>query len=75
MADAKADTPDLGPVSATDEPRYKIDMGSFLPLLDRLRPIDEGGDDMESGAVGMLSDVAADAGGEAENADAGRRWR
>jgi hypothetical protein len=50
-------------------------MGSFLPLLDRLRPIDEGGDDMESGAVGMLSDVAADAGGEAEDANAGRRWR
>jgi hypothetical protein len=69
-ADAEADAPDPGPISATDEPRYKIDTGEFLPLLDRLRPIDEGGDDMESGAVGMLDDVAADAGGEAENADA-----
>jgi hypothetical protein len=44
-------------------------MKSFLPLLDRLRPIDEGGDDMESGAVGALPDVAADAGGGPENAD------
>jgi hypothetical protein len=65
-ADAEADTPDLGPVSATDEPRYKLDMKPFLPLLDQLRPIDEGGDDMESGAVGMLPDVA---GGEDESAD------
>jgi hypothetical protein len=49
------------PPSAAEPPAYKIDMGSFLPLLDRIRPIDEGGDDMESGAVGALPDVSDDA--------------
>jgi hypothetical protein len=40
------------PPKASAPPTFKIDLGQFLPLLDRLRPIDEGGDDMESGSVG-----------------------
>jgi hypothetical protein len=42
--------------------RFKTDAGPYLPLLDRMRPIDEGGDDMESGTVGTLPHVAAESG-------------
>jgi hypothetical protein len=47
-----------------DRPASKVDMSPFLPLLDRMRPLDEGGDDTESGAVGLLDDVDADTGDE-----------
>jgi hypothetical protein len=42
----------------TIEPRYRIDLRPFMPLLDGLRPIEES--DQDSGAVGALADVAID---------------
>jgi hypothetical protein len=40
----------------TAPPAYRINLGPYLPLLDRLRPVPES-DDQESGAVGSLPDV------------------
>jgi hypothetical protein len=48
---------------------YKIDVSPYLPLLAPLAPIDEGGDDLESGDVAALPDISpADAVKESKSA-------
>jgi hypothetical protein len=51
---------DEAPADDEAAPTLKFDMSPYLPLLEKMRPIDEGGDDTESGAVGLLEDVEAE---------------
>jgi DNA-binding NarL/FixJ family response regulator len=63
------DTDEETTAAAPAAPSYKIDVSPYLPLLAPLAPIDEGGDDLESGDVAALPDISpADAVKESKSA-------